>query len=255
MPKAPRERKTYPQGIGTPKGSAARLAFKMSKPVNSHKAKSKQKVQRPAFAKPGVLPFESTLAFAFRGAGGKQIAIEAARLLSNKDPRFLKIVTAFDTLSLHDQEEVRLEDLCTGAEISSGDFLRDVIPALWERNVDIARIIAAVSQPKVVQDAVNASGTPFGGADRKMMLEIGGIYTPKGGMSINIDNSKKTLNVHEAQALSGLPTFESEGIESVGVIRGDHSSTKALPPASPRQFVKVPTGEVLEAELVQSEDQ
>lgn len=220
---------------------------------NTHKKKEVQKVIKPEFKE--VLPFEPTLAYAFRSIGGKESAIGGARLLAETDQRFLRIVVAYDSLSTANKGTTRLEDLCAGAEITPGEFLGLVTTALWERNADIGRLIAAVNHPKVIESTIQHSQSPFGGGDRKMLLEAAGFLPTSKGVSINIDNSKKTLNTSGGTTTIesvGLPTFEQDGMELMTAIRGDQ--TKALPPPTPQQAVLVPSPspalEVLEAELV-----
>jgi hypothetical protein len=225
----------------------------MARVKNAHKTKDKQVVVKPEFK--NVLPFEPTLAYAFRSIGGKESAIGGARLLAERDQRFLRVVTAFDSLSDSDKGTVRIEDLCAGAELTPGEFLGEVTKALWERNADIGRLIAAVNHPRVIESTIEHSASPFGGQDRKMLLEASGFLPTKQGLSINIDNSKKTLNAGAGTTTIeqvGLPSFEENGTELMTAIRGDH--TKALPPPSIKQIVEVPSGEVLDAEIVQPED-
>src|SRR5258708_2701212 len=153
-----------PRGVGAPGLTKKhtrqdRLGNLMAVTKNSHKTKDKQKVIKPEFK--NVLPFEPTLAYAFRTIGGKESAIGGARLLAETDKRFLKIVTAFDTLNDSDKSSVRLEDLCEGAEITPGEFLGLVTKALWERNADIGRLIAAVNHPKVIESTIEHSASVF----------------------------------------------------------------------------------------------
>lgn len=225
----------------------------MARTKNAHKTKDKQVVVKPEFK--NVLPFEPTLAYAFRSIGGKESAIGAARLLSDKDPKFLRVVTAYDVLSDADKGKVRVEDLCAGAELTPGEFLGAVTTALWERNADIGRLIAAVNHPRVIESTIEHSASPFGGQDRKMLLEASGFLPTSKGIAINIDNSKKTLNAGAGTTTIeqvGLPSFEEDGTDLMTAIRGDQA--KALPPPSQKQLVAVPTGEVLDAEIVQFED-
>jgi hypothetical protein len=224
----------------------------MTKKQNVRNSKTKPKVIKPEFK--NVLPFEPTLAYAFRSIGGKESAIGGARLLAESDQRFLRIITAYDTLSASDQSSIRLEDLCIGAEISPGEFLGLVTKALWERNADIGRLIAAVNHPQVVENTIQHSASPFGGGDRRMLLEASGFLPTSKGIAINIDNSKKVLNAGGTTTIEevSLPTFEEDGLETMTALRGDQ--TKALPPPSPKQLVQVPNGEVMDAEVVQSDD-
>jgi hypothetical protein len=183
------------------------------------------------------MPFEATLAYAFRSAGGKTTAIEAARLLINDDIRFRRFVEAYDTLSEMDKSTIRLEVLCDASEITPSEFLGATIPALWSRNVDIGKLIASVNHPRVVEATAEAALGKFGMPDRKMLLDHAGFLPLPKGQQINIDLSHKTLNtgVDSREVVGvGLPSFESDGIEIIHAIRGDASPTQAqLPAPSP----------------------
>ena len=191
-----------------------------------------------------TLPFEASLAYVFRNSGGKATAINAARLLED-DPRFKRLTHAYDSLSLKDQDRVRLEDLCEAAEITVNDFLGAVVPALWRRNVDIGKAIAAISHPKVVEATISnaVNGGTFGSGDRRMLFEhIGFLPTKNNGFSVTIDNSQKTL------VAGTLPSFEETIQDTAAITRGGglRASQRYLP--DPKQDVPVP-----EAEIVQSD--
>ncbi len=253
MPK-PREKrkikpKTYPKGLGErdqlggsnygPK-SAGRRARKIMGDAPKISPQATNEAQNPL---PEALPFESTLAFVFRGAGGKTTAIEAARLQENTDSRFRKLVYAYDSLVERDKIAVRLEDLCGAAEILPDEFLGLTIPALWRRNVDIGKLIAAVHHPRIVEKTAQLAQSPFGGADRKMMLDHAG-FLPQKGPLVSID--QRRLNIGSGggvqdTSLPALPSFEEDGKEILQAIRGDESATRALPPATPAQEVVVPS--------------
>lgn len=184
------------------------------------------------------LPFEATLAYAFRGAGGKATAIEAARLVQHEDIRFQRLVTAYDSQTESDRLHCRLETLCEAAEILPDEFLSIVIPALWKRGVDIGKLIAAVNHPRVVEATAEAAMGKFGMPDRKMLLDAAGFLPIPKGQQINIDLSHKTLNSGNQREVSGvgLPSFEVDGIDGVHAIRGDASSTRAQLTQAPERL-------------------
>lgn len=200
---------------------------------------------------PEVLPFEATLAYVFRGSGGKATAVNAARLVMDMDERFKRLVYAYDTASPTDQTAIRLEDLLEAAEILPNEFLRTIIPALWTRNVDISKIMTAMAQPQLTEAAIKnaTTGGSFGFQDRQALLQAGGVFPTKPGMSINIDSSHKTLvqggtvEIHEGPK---LPAFH-EDIEFISnsankTPRQLETATRLLPPP------------ILEAEIVQPGD-
>ena len=224
---------------------------------------------------PEILPFDATLAYVFRAAGGRQTAINAARLAMESEPRLIKFLYAYDTANFDDQRNFRLEDLCTLAEISPDEFLAAIIPALWRRNVDIGKLIAAINHPKIVEATIKTAQTPHGVQDRKMLHDHMGFLPLPKGQTINVDNSQRTLiaggKVVEDVATPGLPSFEECGKEMIQVLHGGASATtiggiKTLPPPTKSQEIKElqgestppspepspePNSEIIEAELVQ----
>lgn len=213
-----------------------------------------------------ILPFESTLAFVFKGVGGKQTAVEAARMAQDDDERLKKFVYAWDQATQRDQEKIKLEDLCAAADLRPDDFLGLIMPALYRRNMDISKIISSMAQPKIVEAAVAAAQTTWGGMDRQMLLSERGFLPTKGGQQINIDNRKQTLvagnggKVSVEDGVSGLPSFEQDAIEGAQSLRNDEgtgSVRKLLPAPRESQDVQVPGvsvsngQEILDAEVVE----
>lgn len=211
-----------------------------------------------------VLPFEATLAYVFRTSGGKTAAINAARLLEETDPRFKRFTYAWDSASESDRKSLRLEDLCGGADLSPDEFLAKIIPALWQRNTDISRVIAAIAHPQVVAASIEvatSSGT-FGATDRKMLLEASGFLPTKQGSTINIDASHKSVTMDgKTKEIEGpgMPAFAEDITEYAGVIRGDttpkllFNGQPLLPAATLSQSVDVPIdAEIEEIPSVQS---
>ncbi len=201
------------------------------------------------------MPFESSLAFAFRSVGGKKTAIEGARLLANDDNRFARFVYAWDTLSATDKETIRLEDLCAAAELTPELFISLVVPVLWKRNVDIGKLISGMAIAPVVEAVAARAQGQFGMPDAKMILDMHGMLPTSKGTQINIDNSKKTLNVGKGvdiTASPGLPTFEESVGKVTQAIRGDASVTQ-IGGGSLRQIAAAPEQiefDILEAEVV-----
>jgi len=189
------------------------------------------------------------LAYAFKGAGGKESCIEAARLIQDQDERIKRFVYAYDSASETDKAALVLEDLCSAADIPADELLGLIIPALWKRNVDISKLIAAVHHPEIVEATIQAAKSPFGMPDRKMLHDHMGFLPLPKGQTINIDASRKTLvaggKVMIEDGAPGLPSFEQDAIEGAQVIRGDAAmgkvGQKVLGPAK---------SEVLEAEIV-----
>lgn len=205
------------------------------------------------------MPFQSTLAYAFRSVGGKETAIEAARLIQEDDERFKKITHAWDQASIRDKDSLRLEDLCSAADLTPDEFLGAVIPVIYRRNQDISRIIAAMAQPKVLEATIASATTQWGSLDRQMLHQASGFLPTKAGQQIHIDNRKQTLvaggKVSSVEpGAAGLPSFEQDMIEGSKTLRGDAGSTSVsqlrLPAPKEDQAVLVP-GDVIDAELVE----
>jgi hypothetical protein len=215
---------------------------------------------------PEELPFEATLAYVFRGSGGKKTAIEAARLVSSTDERFKRLVYAYDSASEQDKASIQLEDLLGAADLSADEFLANVVPALWRRNVDLGRVISAVSHPMVVNATITnaVTGGSFGVADRRMLLEHEGFLPTKQGMQINVDASHKNLvaggkggSVTDTSG-PGLPAFEDDIAFIADTLQNPPSllsgSIALLPAAREEQRITVPEEEEIpEGEIVQSE--
>lgn len=209
---------------------------------------------------PEVLPFKSSLAFSFRMSGGVPAAIEAARMVSEKDVRFQKLVYAYDQLSNSDKEKIHLEDLCAAAEISSAEFLGLTAAAMHSRNMDISRIMAATFHHKIVEASIANAMDPRGVADRKMLHDHMGFLPLPAGQNIIIDQSHKTVNTGkgsepsvEDTSKTALPSFAEETVAGAQALRGDAGlgsvGQKRLPAPRPEQAVTVPE-EIIEAEVV-----
>lgn len=240
------------KGKGRPKGSRGLL--KRDKPGTSRDAEAaagrldslleKRGSRRSNLSlRPPKLPFEATLAFAFRGVGGKKTAIEYARLAAQVEPRFKKLVWAYDELSAMDQEKIRLEDLCAGAEILPTEFLGMIAQVAYSHNLDVANIIAAVHHPRIVEATIaNAIENPYGTEDRKMLHAHHNFVPQPKGTTISINNQPQAIAAANSKIVAmegtgGLPSFETEGIEIAQAIRGDEgrgvvisSPSQALPP-------------------------
>lgn len=213
---------------------------------------------------PQVLPFSSSLVFAFRHLGGMPAAIEAARLVSEKDERFAQLVHMYDEVAESNKSKLKLEVMCSTLGITSGEFLGATSAALYDRNIDIGNLIAAANHPKVVEATVENATRANGFMDRQMLHQHHQFLPQAKGTQINIDNSKKILNAGGAPQQQipegdggvtriGLPSFEEETISATRAIRGDAGmgsvGQKLLPPATPEQAVTVP--EVIDAEVVE----
>jgi hypothetical protein len=138
---------------------------------------------------------------------------------------------------------------------------------LFKRSYDIARIVAAISHPKIVDATIEAAQRPQGFMDRQMLHQHAGFLPLPKGQTINIDSRTQTINATAGMSApnatskvsvtvpSGLPTFESDGIELIGAVRGDASANSVPEPKlleAPLPTTSTPrpaTPEVIDAEI------
>lgn len=190
-------------------------------------------VKNPGYSHPSPIPFENSLAFAFRSSGGKLTAINGARLVD--DERYKKLIWAFDTATDRDKDMIILEDLCRAADIPPDEFLGTVISAMYKRNIDIGKLTAMASHVDVVQATIKSATIPgpMGMPDRKMLLDHVG-FLPKAGPGININMDSRTQVVSngpvEISTHKGLPSFEEDGKAIHEAVRASERTNLALPP-------------------------
>jgi len=163
----------------------------------------------PGYTPPEPLPFESTLAFAFRSSGGTATAINGARLV--EDPRFEKVVWAYDHASAKDKDLISLETLCAAAEIPADEFLGKVISALWQRSIEIGKLTAIAAHPRIVEATIRAAEGQWGDADRRFLLDHAGFLPKPVGQTINVGVDARSVTTTEINVGKGLPSFEEEG--------------------------------------------
>jgi hypothetical protein len=210
---------------------------------------------------PEILPFAATLAYVFRDSGGVETAIEGAKLVAEEgDERFIRLIHAWDTLTKTDKEKVRLEDLLAAAELTSKAFLGAVIPALYQRNMDISRLLVSTSHSRVVGATIDNALNPRGVMDRKMIHDVVGFLPQPKGNTFIVDQRQLTVGggevkaVEEAPMRTQLPSFEQSGIELMTAIRGDAGVGTIGSRDQKRIEAPKPKEEVLEAEIVQQDD-
>jgi hypothetical protein len=219
---------------------------------NSSPESAARRLGRPADSDrtPELLPFEATLSFAFRGAGGRQTAIEYARLAAGNDKRFERFCFAYDRLSSSDQGVIRLEDLCAAAEITPSEFLGGIVTVAYKHNTDVSRLVAAINQPRVVEATIEAALQPFGTDDRKILHTHSGFLPTPRAAQINVNATANAAAIAQGGSANGggMPKFETDIIDVTEAVRGDASSRKV---ANSRQIAAVPErlSEIQEAEF------
>jgi len=165
-----------------------------------------------------TLPFDNTLSVVFREIrGGFASTIDFARIASETDPRFAKLVALWDDLSHTARKRLHAEDLCKAAEILPEDYLSEVTRLMFRVNIDAANLIAAAAHPKVIKRAVIEAQRPEGIQDRRFLMQHSGFLPLPNGTVINVQQ----VNQPEPVPSSVLPSFEESVKRNIQVIRGD----------------------------------
>lgn len=193
---------------------------------------------------PDPLPFESTLAYAFRSSGGKITAINGARLVD--DERFKKLVWAYDHSPIRDQQLVILEDLCGAADITPDEFLGEVLACMWRRSIDIGKLTAIAAHPRIVEATIIAAEGQWGNADRRMLLDHANFLPKAAGQTINVGVDARTNVAVVTEGGRGLPSFEDEGKKLHTAMRKEFRQLEASAepitiPIQEAEFVDVPS--------------
>lgn len=220
----------------SPDAAAGRLSRRVGRPSNEDLT-------------PGELPFESSLAFILEPIGGRNVAIEYARLGSANDVRFQRFIHAYDALSISDRKVIRLESLCAAAEMSPPEFFGAIATIAVRHNMDASRFLVAVNHTKVVAAAVEAAQSPFGIEDRKVIFQHSGFLPTSKGTQINVQanaNSNSQAAAVNPGSVSTMPTFETSSKRASELVRGD-ASTRRL--SAPVKELEAPS-EIIDAEVV-----
>lgn len=203
--------------------AAARAAERIS---HMSETAAQEHVERTEKSEGAILPFDNTLAYAFRLIGGKLTAINASRLVAPVDARFARLVMAYDKATDTDKRVLTLEGLCEAAGILPGEFLGIITRAIYERNQDSARLMVAFANPDVVAATIDnaKNGGDKGFRDRQLLHEHTGFSQPKQGPVINL-NSGNTTEIDARTISVTLPEFDTELKEAATATRGDASMT------------------------------
>lgn len=196
---------------------------KAAKDKQSTALMAKPKPAKHALADKSSRPahVSAVLAAAIRKVpGGKITLLAYAAVLADEDKRFDYMLSYFNQLTQAEKRQVRVDDLCAVAGIPPGEFLGKVTQVAFEQNMDLSNLIAAVSQPEVVEYTIQQAQTPEGQKDRELLMKHSGFLPQAKGTEIQILNQiAARANVSESAA--SLPTHEDDVVDLAEVTRGD----------------------------------
>lgn len=198
-PKKPRADKQSTAQMAKPEPAKHALAAKSDRPVQINAA----------------------LGAAIRKLKGGRITLLAyASVLADKDERFAYMISYFNQLSKSEKLNVRMEDLCAAAGIPPGEFLGKVTQVAFEQNMDLSNLIAAISQPEVVEYTIQQAQTPEGHKDREFLMKHSGFLPQAKGTEIQILN-QIAAQANAQESAASLPAHEDDIVELAEVTRGD----------------------------------
>lgn len=169
-----------------------------------------------------------TLDYAFRSVGGRQAAIELARLAAGTNERLKGLVEAYDELptATRKNKGKLLESLCISNQIDPSEFLGICCAVAHRYQLDTSGILASVELANVVAAGLEQAKMPGGIADRKLIYEHSLFVQPKGpGVAVQINNTPAGVGM-------SLPEFRSLSEIALQAI-----SRAALPPAKEETYI------------------
>jgi hypothetical protein len=160
-----------------------------------------------------ALPFKTGLSFyANRITGGVGFMMHMARL--SEDPKIRGLADRWDLLTESEKKVVPVEQLCYEGDVKQDVFFADFTKTAFRANMDLSKLIAAISHPDVVQASVDAAKTPDGKADRAMLFRHSGFLPEKTGGNIFVNAQARAESKAAAiSESSGLPSFEESMTE------------------------------------------
>lgn len=163
-----------------------------------------------------------TLDYAFRKVGGRQAAVELARLASGNDQRLRGLVESYDGLTPGQKKhKVKLlEQLCIDNGLDPSEFLGICTAVAHRFQLDTSAILASVELENVVTAGVEQAKRPEGVQDRRLIYEHS-TFIPQRGPGVAIQ-----VNSGQQQAGVSLPEFRSLSEIALQAI-----ARAALPPA------------------------
>lgn len=114
-----------------------------------------------------------------RADGGLKACLAAMRFSS--DPLIIRFFAKYDSLSGHDRQHLPLEAVALSAGINIVHLLGAILVALQAQSINIVKIIAVSSHPKITEARVQYGQLPFGEKDRNALdVAMGFLPSPKG---------------------------------------------------------------------------
>jgi hypothetical protein len=161
-------------------------------------------------------------------AGSKRKFLEYAR--TSEHPGVRALIQKWDGLSRSDRRALTITDLCAASEMKFSTLLAEVTGQAFEHNSDVSKLLAAVSQPRVVKATIDSAIRylgPDGVKDRQMLHSHSNFLpVPKSASTIfrfqqQINNARES----DGDEPTSLPSFSNDIIAFNAAQRG-----KLLPP-------------------------
>lgn len=114
-----------------------------------------------------------TLDFAFKKVGGREAAINLAKLCSASDDRMARVVELYEGLSKSSQRAPNklLERLCVEAGVDPSEFLGRCAAAAHKHQLGAAALLASGSLQEIVEMGTEMAKQPGGFKDRELIYE------------------------------------------------------------------------------------
>ncbi len=202
---------TRPRKTETPKSPSDKVEQKALVPGSRDKAVARLGLDK--------LPFDIPLNMVLRGVGGFEGALEYIGLLAHNDEKYMRLMYLISNASVSDRKVLKAGDWLKAADIDPSDFVGDIARIAYKMNADAGAFIAAVAHPQIVSAAVKSARKVKGGVkDREMLFKaVGFLPVPK---SANIHLHANTAVVEEEKT-EGMPSFESDSIDTAGDLMGE----------------------------------
>lgn len=194
--------------------------------------------RRDAYKRTGIDPnvvmsMPKISPFIARIPGGWEFVLDCLRASSDATARqFLKYYDD-PTLPLYVRAHLPVEAFCLLASITPEALMNTIIVQAQVHGIQMARLVAAVHFPKVIQTSVDEAAKPEGIADRELQMKHAGFLPmPKGSqVSVNVNASANaqsaTLAPSPEDSIRRLQDQFSEGRRTLHA--AENASAAMLP--------------------------